>query len=136
MVVEDIDPKTGKPKKDKGRASNTKDLKLSDYDPLFLHANDSNGNPIYSSNAKDVWDELEETYSKTDGSLIYNMHLRSSILITEPLPDVKYAFAALSRDESYRSNNVYSMNTTSSSSSSAFVSRSNNDWSANKSSNL
>nr|GFB31840.1 putative Gag-polypeptide of LTR copia-type [Tanacetum cinerariifolium] len=109
MVVEDIDPKTGKPKKDKGRASNTKDLKLSDYDPLFLHANDSNG--------------LDDVYA----------NVRSSILITEPLPDVKYAFAALSRDESYRSNNVYSMNTTSSSSSSAFVSRSNNDWSANKS---
>ncbi|GJX51719.1 LysM domain receptor-like kinase 3, partial [Tanacetum coccineum] len=156
---------------------------------------------IYSSNAKDVWDELEETYSKTDGSVIYNMHfkvhtftqsglslaeyyhkfnsqwiqydalvdlpkctcdtakklkkhdqlirlrqflmglddvyanVRNSILITEPLPDVKSAFAILSRDESHRSNNVYSVNKTGSSSSSAFVSRSNNDWSANKSSN-
>ncbi|GJZ42161.1 ribonuclease H-like domain-containing protein [Tanacetum coccineum] len=227
MVVEDIDPKTGKPKKDEGQASNTEDLKLSDYDPLFLHANDSNRNPIisfklegtenykilgcvtqelylgqiYSINAKDVWDELEETYSKTDGSVIYNMHfkvhtftqsglslaeyyhkfnsqwrqydalvdlpkctcdtveklkkydqltrlmqfliglddvyanVRSSILITEPLPDVKYTFATLSRDESHRSNNVYSVSKTRSSSSSAIISRSNNDWSANKSSN-
>ncbi|GKC47944.1 putative RNA-directed DNA polymerase [Tanacetum coccineum] len=84
MVVEDIDPKTGKPKKDKGQASNTKDLKL-----------------------------RTENY--------------------KPLPDVKSAFATLSMDESHRSNNVYSVNKTGSSS--AFVSRSNNDWSANKSSN-
>ncbi|GKA74089.1 ribonuclease H-like domain-containing protein [Tanacetum coccineum] len=61
MVVEDIDPKSGKPKNDKGQASNPKDLKIVPWQ-------------IYSSNAKDVWDELEETYSKPDGFVIYNMH--------------------------------------------------------------
>ena len=31
---------------------------------------------IYSTNAKTVWDELEETYSKSDGSAIFNMHFK------------------------------------------------------------
>ncbi|GKA71085.1 ribonuclease H-like domain-containing protein [Tanacetum coccineum] len=47
-------------------------------------------------------------------------NVRSSILITEPLPDVKSAFATLSRDESHRANNVHSVNK---SSSTAFVSK-------------
>ncbi|GKA84189.1 putative RNA-directed DNA polymerase [Tanacetum coccineum] len=238
MVVEDVDPDTRKPKKNKGQASNSEELKLSDYDPLYLHANDSNGNPIisfklegienykvwsatlklalhtknklgfingkcerptddyvlrqeqwdrcnsvvlswilgcvtqklylgqiYFTNAKVVWDELAETYSKTDGSVIYNMHykiqtftqseklkshnqfirlmqflmdlddvfsnVRSNILITEPLPDVKYAFATLSRDESYKINSIHSV-VNKIGSTNAFVSKSNNDWSANR----
>ncbi|GKD59130.1 hypothetical protein Tco_1296639, partial [Tanacetum coccineum] len=34
--------------------------------------------------------------------------VRSLILTTEPLPDVKYAFATLSKDESYMNSNVTS----------------------------
>ncbi|GJS14376.1 hybrid signal transduction histidine kinase M, partial [Tanacetum coccineum] len=109
---------------------------------------------IYSTNAKEVWDELEETYSKSDGSIIFSMHfkihsftqsgmplaehyhklnsqwryIRSSILITDPIPDVKSAFATLFRDESYRNSNIHNFK----SSSTAFVTRSNNDWSSNR----
>ncbi|GJV94144.1 hypothetical protein Tco_1541957 [Tanacetum coccineum] len=31
---------------------------------------------IFSKNAKKVWDELEETYNKEDGSVIFNMHYK------------------------------------------------------------
>ncbi|GJZ46008.1 putative RNA-directed DNA polymerase [Tanacetum coccineum] len=266
VETEEIDPKTGKPKKNKGQSS-SEELKLSDYDPLYLHSSDSNGNPlisfklegtenykvwsaaiklalhtknklgfitgkcerptdddilrqeqwdrcnsvvlswilgcvtqelylgqIYSTNAKKVWDELEETYSKSDGSVIFNMHykihsftqsgmplaeyyhkfnsqwrqydslvslpecscdtadklkshnqlirlmqflmglddvyasVRSNILITDPIPDVKSAFATLSRDESHGNSTMHNVKT----SSTAFVARSNNDWSGNR----
>ncbi|GJR10612.1 ribonuclease H-like domain-containing protein [Tanacetum coccineum] len=59
-------------------------------------------------------------------------NVRSSILITEPLPDVKSHFATLSRDDSHGANNVHSIGK---SSSTAFVSKSNNDCSVNKSNN-
>ncbi|GJY14766.1 putative RNA-directed DNA polymerase [Tanacetum coccineum] len=60
---------------------------------------------------------------------VFNV-VRSSILIIEPLPDVKSSYATLSRDESHRVNNVhYVVNKTSSSS--TFMSRSSNDWSTN-----
>ncbi|GJS39240.1 ribonuclease H-like domain-containing protein, partial [Tanacetum coccineum] len=124
---------------------------------------------VFSKNSKIVWDELEETYNKQDGSVIFNLHfkihsltqsgsslskyyhnfnalwrqfdslvdlptctcegasafkehrqllrlmqffmglddvygpVRSQILTTKPFPDVKSAFATLSRDESQRS---------------------------------
>ncbi|GJT46498.1 hypothetical protein Tco_0955213 [Tanacetum coccineum] len=49
---------------------------------------------IYSTNSKTVWDEFKETYSKTDASFLMGLddvfgNVRSSILITEPLLDVK-----------------------------------------------
>ncbi|GJY36765.1 hypothetical protein Tco_0422143 [Tanacetum coccineum] len=59
-------------------------------------------------------------------------NVRSSILITEPLPDVKSPFATLSRDDSHGANNVHSIGK---SSSTAFVSKSNNECSVNKSNN-
>ena len=31
---------------------------------------------IYSKNAKEVWDELKETYDKQDASIIFNMHYK------------------------------------------------------------
>lgn len=31
---------------------------------------------IFSKNAKDVWDELKETYDKQDASIIFNMHYK------------------------------------------------------------
>ncbi|GJS69378.1 hypothetical protein Tco_0702219 [Tanacetum coccineum] len=75
---------------------------------------------VFSKNAKTIWDELEETYSKQDASVIFNMHYKihslcqygallseyyhkSIILTTDPIPDVRGAFATLSRDESHRS---------------------------------
>ncbi|GKD35693.1 ribonuclease H-like domain-containing protein, partial [Tanacetum coccineum] len=48
VEVEDINPKTSKLMKSKAQASSSEELKLSDYDPLFLHSNDSNGTPIIS----------------------------------------------------------------------------------------
>ncbi|GJU14901.1 hypothetical protein Tco_1142867 [Tanacetum coccineum] len=130
VETEIIDPKTDKPRKIKGQASSSEELKLGDYDPLFLHSNDSNDDDIlrqeqwdkcnslvlswilgcvtydlylgqiYSTNAKVDWDELEETYSKSDGSFLMGLDevyasVRSNILIIDPIPDVKSAFATL-----------------------------------------
>ncbi|GJV84746.1 ribonuclease H-like domain-containing protein [Tanacetum coccineum] len=75
---------------------------------------------IFSDNASEVWAELKETYDKLDGEdvskhnqLIKLMQflmglndvfqpIRSSLLARETLPDVKYAFAIISREESHR----------------------------------
>ncbi|GKB01528.1 putative RNA-directed DNA polymerase [Tanacetum coccineum] len=57
-------------------------------------------------------------------------NVRSSIPITDPIPDVKSTFATLSRDESHKNFNVHNPK----SSSIAFVARSNNDWSMNRNS--
>ncbi|GJR11180.1 hypothetical protein Tco_0793832 [Tanacetum coccineum] len=99
---------------------------------------------LFSKIAKDVWDELEETYNKQDGyfdslvdlpactcegvhklkkhaQLIRLMQslmafddvfssVRSIILTTDPILDVKSAFVTLSIDESHRNRNVTSKN--------------------------
>nr|GEV00474.1 putative reverse transcriptase, RNA-dependent DNA polymerase, Gag-polypeptide of LTR copia-type [Tanacetum cinerariifolium] len=161
VETEEIDPKTGKPKKNKGQSS-SEELKLSDYNPLYLHSSDSSGNPlisfklegtknykelylgqIYSTNAKKVWDELEETYSKSNGSVIFNMHYKIHSFTQSGMPLAEYyhkfnsqwrqydslvAFATFSRDESHRNSSVHNVKT----SFTAFVARSNNDWSGNR----
>ncbi|GKE10184.1 ribonuclease H-like domain-containing protein [Tanacetum coccineum] len=48
---------------------------------------------IFFDNAYEVWAELKETYDKLDGS---------SLLSRETLPDVKDAFAIISREESHK----------------------------------
>lgn len=53
--------------------------------------------------------------------------IRSNILTSDPIPDVKSAFATLSRDESHRTNNVLSVK----SNPVAFVAKPNN-WSSNR----
>ncbi|XP_023771360.1 uncharacterized protein LOC111920014 [Lactuca sativa] len=80
---------------------------------------------VYSDKAKDIWDELFETYNKADGSAatklndhsklmklmqflsgladVYNQ-VKSHILLMEPLPNVKSAFFILSREESLQKN--------------------------------
>ncbi|GJR28421.1 putative RNA-directed DNA polymerase [Tanacetum coccineum] len=263
-----------KPPKDKGQASSSEEDKIDQYDPLFLHSNDTSGVPlinfklegtenykvwkaaltiaihtknklgfingklvrpseegfmqeqwdrcnsvvlnwilgcvsqdvfmgqVFSKNAKVVWDELEETYSKQDGSVIFNMHykihslsqsgsslseyyhkfnalwrqydslvnlpecvcensdklkehnqliklmqflmgldevyapIRSIILTSDPLPDVRGAFATLSRDESQRGSQSSS---TSKTGNSAFVARPNtrntSNWNNNNNNN-
>ncbi|GJV76821.1 putative RNA-directed DNA polymerase, partial [Tanacetum coccineum] len=264
-----------KPPKDKGQASSSEEDKIDQYDPLFLHSNDTSGVPlinfklegtenykvwkaaltiaihtknklgfingklvrpseegfmqeqwdrcnsvvlnwilgcvsqdvfmgqVFSKNAKVVWDELEETYSKLDGSVIFNMHykipslsqsgsslseyyhkfnalwrqydslvnlpdcvcensnklkehnqliklmqflmgldevyapIRSIILTSDPLPDVRGAFATLSRDESHRGSQSSS---TSKTGNSAFVARPNtrntSNWNNNNNNQL
>ncbi|GJU86702.1 putative RNA-directed DNA polymerase [Tanacetum coccineum] len=150
---------------------------------------------VFSKSAKIVWDELEETYNKQDGSVIFNLHfkihsytqagsplseyyhnlnalwrqfdslvnlptctcvgasalkehnqllrlmqflmgldevfapVRSQILTTDLLPDVKSAFATLSRDESHR--NSYVNNTGTKTRPFAFAIKP-NEWTANK----
>nr|GEV82318.1 hypothetical protein [Tanacetum cinerariifolium] len=139
-----------KPPKDKGWASCSGGGDIDQFDPLYLHNNDTNGIPligfklegqVFSKNAKTVWDELEETYSKQDASVIFNMHykihslcqsdklkehnqllklmqflmgldevyapIRSMILTTDPIPDVRGSFSTLSRDESHRSTQTH-----------------------------
>nr|GEX57332.1 putative reverse transcriptase, RNA-dependent DNA polymerase, Gag-polypeptide of LTR copia-type [Tanacetum cinerariifolium] len=54
--------------------------------------------------------------------------VRSNILIIDHIPNVKSAFATLSRDESYRNSNAHNAKCNSS----AFVARSNNDWFMNR----
>ncbi|GJX57639.1 hypothetical protein Tco_0287536 [Tanacetum coccineum] len=54
--------------------------------------------------------------------------VRISILIIDPILDVKYAFATLSRDKSHKNSNVHNFK----SSSFSFVSRYNNDWFVNR----
>ncbi|GJW25670.1 retrotransposon protein, putative, ty1-copia subclass [Tanacetum coccineum] len=104
---------------------------------------------VFCKNSKNVWDELKETYDIQDGSLIYNLHnkiytltqsddvfgsVRSIILTSDPIPDVKSAFATLSIDESHINSNVTSKS--SKSRSTAFATRSgNNNWGSNKSNN-
>ncbi|GJZ66033.1 hypothetical protein Tco_0622729 [Tanacetum coccineum] len=147
---------------------------------------------IFSKNPKIFWDELEETYNKEDGSVIFKFHykihsftqsgsylseyyhnlnalwrqfdslvnlpnctcnglatlkkhnqllrlmqfligldnvfapIRSQILTTKPLPDVKSAFSTLSRDESHRINNIHTNNNKGGPSALP------NEWTANK----
>nr|GEW26528.1 ribonuclease H-like domain-containing protein [Tanacetum cinerariifolium] len=59
---------------------------------------------VYYENAADVWKELNETYDK-----VFLMGLdecyqpvRNAILTRDPLPDVKDAYATVSREESHR----------------------------------
>ncbi|GJV79312.1 putative RNA-directed DNA polymerase [Tanacetum coccineum] len=215
-----------KPPKDKGKGSGSRENNIDQYDPLFLHCNDTNGVPIigfkhegtenykvwkaaipiaihtknklgfingkiprpieegfmqeqwdrcnsvvlnwilgyvsqdvfmgqvFSKNAKTVWDELEETYSKQDAFVIFNMHYkihslsqsgsalskyyhkfnalwRSIILTIDPIPDVRGAFATLSKDESHKGSQNSSLPKTGNS---AFVARPNNrnnNWNNN-----
>ncbi|GJY03740.1 putative RNA-directed DNA polymerase [Tanacetum coccineum] len=60
--------------------------------------------------------------------------VRSIILTSDPIPDVKSAFATLSRDESHRNSNMVSK--TSKSGPTAFAARSgSNNWNSNRSNN-
>ncbi|GJU34759.1 putative RNA-directed DNA polymerase [Tanacetum coccineum] len=60
--------------------------------------------------------------------------VRSMILTSDPIPDVKSAFATLSRDESHRNSNMVS--NTSKSGPTAFAARSgSNNWNSNRSNN-
>ncbi|GJY86631.1 hypothetical protein Tco_0500657 [Tanacetum coccineum] len=70
---------------------------------------------VFSKIDKDVWDELEETYNKQDRLMQFLMGLddvfssvRSLIGTTDPIHDVKSAFATLSRDESHKNSHVAS----------------------------
>ncbi|GKC58282.1 hypothetical protein Tco_1085880 [Tanacetum coccineum] len=82
---------------------------------------------VYSENAAVVWKELRETYDKVDGSVVcdarkelglhqqlmklmqfliglddYYQPVRSSLLTRDPLPEVKDAYNAMSKEESHR----------------------------------
>ncbi|GKC58870.1 ribonuclease H-like domain-containing protein [Tanacetum coccineum] len=229
-----------KPPKNKGVSSSSEEDNIDQYDPLFLHSNDTNGVPIigfklkerpeeagfmqeqwdmcnsvvlnwilrcvsqdvfmrqfFCKIAKVVWDKLEETYSKQDALVIFNVHykihslsrsgsalseyydkfnalwrkydslvdlldcicenseklkkhnqllklmqfliglvkiyapIRSIILTTNPIPDVKCAFPTLSRDESHRSTQSHSVSKIGNGNS-TFMARTNNisnNWS-------
>ncbi|GJW52778.1 ribonuclease H-like domain-containing protein, partial [Tanacetum coccineum] len=58
--------------KEKGSSSGLDDI--DQYDPLFLHYVFMG--EVFSKNAKVVWNELEETYSKHDPSVIFYMHFQ------------------------------------------------------------
>ncbi|GJU59151.1 ribonuclease H-like domain-containing protein [Tanacetum coccineum] len=130
-----------KPPKDKSVSSGSGENNIDQYDPLYLHSNDTNGVPIigfklegtenykiwkatitiaihtknklgfingkiprpveavFSKNAKVVWDELEETYSKQDASVIFNVHYKIYSLTKSgsPLSEYYHKFNALWR---------------------------------------
>ncbi|GKA92479.1 ribonuclease H-like domain-containing protein [Tanacetum coccineum] len=116
--------------KDKGQASSSKEDKIDQYDPLFLHSNDTSGVPLINfklegtENYK-VWKaaltiaiHTKNKLGFINGSMEHNQliklmqflmgldevyaPIRSIILTSDPLPDVRGAFATLSRDESHR----------------------------------
>nr|GEW58639.1 ribonuclease H-like domain-containing protein [Tanacetum cinerariifolium]GEW60987.1 ribonuclease H-like domain-containing protein [Tanacetum cinerariifolium] len=102
-----IDPKIGKPKKIKGQASSSGELKL---EKLKKHS--------HLIRLMQFLMGVDEVYAS----------VRSNIFIIDPIPNVKSAFATLSRDESHRNSNAHNDKY----SSSAFVARSNNDWFMNR----
>ncbi|GJR35577.1 ribonuclease H-like domain-containing protein [Tanacetum coccineum] len=70
---------------------------------------------VYSKNYAVVWKELRETYDKVNGSAVYNLlqkiysvkqvvmlPVRSSLLIRDPLLEVKDTYNVISREESHR----------------------------------
>ncbi|GKD23862.1 hypothetical protein Tco_1225565, partial [Tanacetum coccineum] len=92
---------------------------------------------VFSKNAKIVWDELEETYSKQDASVIFNMHFKIHSLSESgsSLSEHYYKFNALlsqydSLDESHRSTQSHNVSKTSNGNT-AFVAMTNprnNNW--------
>ncbi|GJW13239.1 ribonuclease H-like domain-containing protein [Tanacetum coccineum] len=113
-----------KPPKNKGQSSDSNEDKIDQYDPLFLHSNDTNGVPVIgfklegTKNYK-VWKafliRLDEVYAP----------IRNIILTTDPIPDVRGAFSTLSRDESHRSTHSHYVIKTGNGNI-AFVARTNN----------
>nr|GEU55768.1 hypothetical protein [Tanacetum cinerariifolium] len=72
-------------------------------DPLYIHANDTNGTLLITFKLTGT-----ENYKVWSATVTLALHTKnkSLILTTDPLLDVKYAFAALSRDESHRQSRV------------------------------
>ncbi|GKA55082.1 hypothetical protein Tco_0754031, partial [Tanacetum coccineum] len=104
---------------------------------------------IFSDNASKVWAELKETYDKLDGSITFNLlqkihnfkrgelavseyyhKLNSSLLARETLPDVKDAFAIISKEESHRGIASSSSGSVTKPKVSSFVAKS-NSWNNN-----
>ncbi|GKC01112.1 hypothetical protein Tco_0987248 [Tanacetum coccineum] len=83
MVEGDKPPK----KTEIGSGSEAGDI--DQYDSLLLHSNDTSGANI-SKNAKVVLDELEETYSKQNASVIFNMHFKIHSLSQSSSPSSEY----------------------------------------------
>ncbi|GJY14736.1 ribonuclease H-like domain-containing protein [Tanacetum coccineum] len=123
-----------KPPKNKGVSSSFEGGDIDQYDLLFLHSNDTSGVSLINF-------KLEEKLRKHNQLLKLMQFLigldevygpiRSIILMTDPISDVKGDFATLSRDESHRSTQSHNVskngngNTT-------FVARTNtrnNNWS-------
>ncbi|GKB17147.1 ribonuclease H-like domain-containing protein, partial [Tanacetum coccineum] len=161
-----------KPPKDKGISSGYGENSINQYDPLFLHSNDTNGVPIIgfklegTENYK-VWKAaitiaihtknklgfingkiprpvaegfMQEQWDRCNSVFLMGLDeiyapIRSIILTTDPIPDVKEAFATLSRDESHRGSLSHSTLKTGNS---AFVARPNtrnNNWNNNNNNN-
>nr|GEU76761.1 MraW methylase family protein [Tanacetum cinerariifolium] len=82
---------------------------------------------VYYGIAFVVWEELQETYDKMDGYVIFNHNqlirrmqflmglndvyqpIRSNILAKDSLPDVKDAFNVVSRDDSHRGLRIWDL---------------------------
>nr|GEX18451.1 ribonuclease H-like domain-containing protein [Tanacetum cinerariifolium] len=92
-----------KPPKDKGISSVSEENDIDQYDPLFLHSNDTNGVPIICFKLKDKLKEHNQLLKLKQFLMgLDEVHapIRIIILTTYPIPDVKGAFSSLSRVES------------------------------------
>nr|GEV39704.1 ribonuclease H-like domain-containing protein [Tanacetum cinerariifolium] len=112
-----------KPPKNKGVSSSSDENNIDQYDPLFLYSNDTNRVPIIGFKLDGTYDSLVDYPDcicenseklKKHNQLLKLMQflmgldevyapIRSIILTTDPVHDVKGAFATLSRDKSHRS---------------------------------
>nr|GEX44030.1 hypothetical protein [Tanacetum cinerariifolium] len=118
-----------KPSKDKGQSSGSEGDDIDQYDSLFLHNNDTNDCICENSKKLKKHNQLiklmqflmrlEEVYAP----------IKSIILITDPVPDVKGAFAMVSIDESHRSTQSHNLPKPSSAAFTAKTNNRSNSWS-------
>nr|GEX26243.1 ribonuclease H-like domain-containing protein [Tanacetum cinerariifolium] len=78
-----------KPPKNKGQASGSQGSDIDQYDPLFLHSNDTSRVPLINFKLEDL---KRKDLSKNNRE--YNT--------TDPIPDVKGGVATMSKNESHR----------------------------------
>ncbi|GJX73012.1 putative RNA-directed DNA polymerase [Tanacetum coccineum] len=95
VETKEIDPRTGKPRKNKGQASNSEELKydsLVDLPQCTCDTVEKIKKHSHLIRLMQFLMGLDDVYSS----------VWSNILITDLTPDVKSAFSTLSRDESHR----------------------------------
>ncbi|GKD33148.1 hypothetical protein Tco_1248657, partial [Tanacetum coccineum] len=106
--------------------SSSNELNFHVNDPSYIHANDTNGTSLITFKLTGT-----ENYKVWYVTVNLALHTKdkSLILTTEPLPDVKSAFATLSKDESHRQSHFNAIS--SETRPFAFAAKSNN-WAADE----
>nr|GEY43539.1 ribonuclease H-like domain-containing protein [Tanacetum cinerariifolium] len=154
LIVKDGAAQGENPSKDKGTTSGYEENSIDQYDPLLLHNNDTNALLEYYHKFNALKRQYESLVNlpdcicenskklKNHNQLLKLMQfligldevyasIRSITFTTDPIPDVKGAFATLSRDESHRSTQSHNVSIIGNGNY-AFVARTNtrsNNWS-------